>query len=338
MLQQARSQQGKLANSLGFAGCKPTCPIIISTAHQLRWVTMPHPGNASPHDRSMFHAWRLVAGAAVALLLSACGSEKASELAALRVSAIPDQAPERVLAQHGPVIEQVCSAAGLRCTWVASSTYEDVVAALGAGQIDLAFLGGVTFVLAHANHGSIPLVMRDIDARFVSAIIVKASDTARDLSDLRGKSFAFGARSSTSGHQMPRYFLRTEGFHPERDFASVSYSEGHDATVRMVLDGKVTAGAVNRQILDDAFRKELSAGGRLRVLWESPPYNDYVWVARRDLPAAVRERLINAFLDLDHSKPESRDALLKEGAGGFFPAYPWDFSKLTSVLRELGRL
>lgn len=52
-------------------------------------------------------------------------------------------------------------------------------------------------------------LLRAEDAKFTSRFIT-ASDNIKSFADLKGKTFAFGAPSSTSGHLMPRYFLPPE--------------------------------------------------------------------------------------------------------------------------------
>ena len=65
-----------------------------------------------------------------------------------------------------------------------------------------------------------------------------------------GKTFAFGAPSSTSGHLMPRYFLGQEGLNPDKDFRNVAFSGAHDATDAFVQAGKVDAGVLNTSVWD----------------------------------------------------------------------------------------
>jgi len=61
---------------------------------------------------------------------SGCHGPAESAPAVVRVSALPDQAPERVLAQHQAVVDQVCAIARLSCRWVPAQSY---VEQLGQG-------------------------------------------------------------------------------------------------------------------------------------------------------------------------------------------------------------
>lgn len=71
--------------------------------------------------------------------------------------------------------------------------------------------------------------------------------------------------------------------------------------------------------------------GRLRVVWETPPYADYVWALRSGFDPAFTRRLRDAFLGL--SPADDADALILDrmGAGGFLPASVDDFADLRDV-------
>jgi phosphonate transport system substrate-binding protein len=276
----------------------------------------------------------LVAG----LLTVACRQPSTPSTLVLRWSAIPDRAAESVRAQHLPLRDLVCQAAAVECQWADAATYPEVVDKLGDGSVDVAFLGAVGFARAHARHGAVPMVMRDIDTRFTSVVVVRAGDSARSLRDLQGRSFTFGDRGSTSGHVMARHFLDAEGINPEKFFSRVAFSGAHDKTLAAVAAGEADAGVVSAPIGYEALASDGPYQGRLRMLWESPVYTDYVWTARRELPAELRQRLIDAFLDLDNATVGSRVALARAGAGGFLPAYAGDFRLVTGVLERAGAL
>jgi phosphonate transport system substrate-binding protein len=279
-------------------------------------------------------------GLCLSLLAAASGCDGPARPApaVVRFSALPDQTPDRVLTQHKAVVEEVCRIARVSCAWVPAPSYHGLVAAFGRGEIDVAFFGGVTFAQARHRFGAVPLAMRDIDFAFTSVILVRAGDSAQSLADLGGRSFAFGDSNSTSGHFMPRYYLQRQGLIPERAFAGVAYSGRHDATVQMIADGRVDAGAVNGSLAYAILASDTSVARRLRVLWRSPPFTDYVWAARPGLDSEVRRRIRDAFLDFDLAEPAHRAALEQEGAGGYVPADPDEFDQIGEILRERGRL
>ncbi len=181
--------------------------------------------------------------------------------------------------------------------------------------------------------------MRDVDTRFTSWFLVKDGETAHDLTDFKGKIFTFGSRLSTSGHLMPRHFLQTEmQIIPEEFFSEVRYSGAHDKTVNLVLDGVVDLGVANSEIVRTMTRDGRVKENDLHVLWETPPFNDYVWAVQDDLNEGIKTQLRDAFLELDVDDSVQGKILKNMGTEGFLPAGDRDFLLLQQIADTLGLL
>jgi phosphonate transport system substrate-binding protein len=195
--------------------------------------------------------------AAAALALGALSSSAALAQApgVLRVSAIPDEAPTELQRKFKPLGDYLKQETGMDVQFIPVTDYAAVVEGLATNKLDLAWLGGFTYVQAklRTNGGAVPIVQRAEDAKFTSRFIVPIASTAQTLADLKGKTFAFGAPSSTSGSLMPRYFLQQAGIDPERDFKSVAFSGAHDATVAFVAAGRAEAGVLNASVMTCAM-------------------------------------------------------------------------------------
>jgi phosphonate transport system substrate-binding protein len=206
------------------------------------------------------------------------------------------------------------------------------------GTLDLALFGGVTYVKAHRELGAVPLVLRDVDGRFSSVILVSASNTAETIEDLKNQSFAFGSPLSTSGHIMPRYFMQKENLIPETFFREVKYSGAHDKTAAWVREGKVAAGAANSDIVQNMFLDGRLSVDDVRVLWESPPYPDYVWAVHPSLDESVPIRIRDAFLLLSDGDPSHQKLLKHLGATHYLPAQHADFQPVEEIIFPAGLL
>lgn len=189
--------------------------------------------------------------------------------------------------------------------------YAATVEGLAAKKLDLVWYGGFTSVQAvrRTNGTAKRLALRQEDAEFKSVFIAKPGSAIKSLSDLKGKTFAFGSVSSTSGHLMPRSFLLQAGINPDRDMKHVAYSGAHDATALWVESGKVEAGALNFLVWDKLVQTKKVDVGKVNVFWTTPPYVDYVWTARGDLDRGIQDKITAAFLKLDYANPEHRTLL-----------------------------
>ena len=135
-------------------------------------------------------------------ILSSCGKDKpSSEPAAkiMRVTGIPDENPTELQRKYQPMVDSLKAQLGTDVQYVPVTDDGAAVQALSAGKIDFAWLGGFTHVQARVMDGAVPLCMRDIDRQFKSVFIAGADSGIATPADLKGKTFAFGAKRSTSG-------------------------------------------------------------------------------------------------------------------------------------------
>jgi phosphonate transport system substrate-binding protein len=279
----------------------------------------------------------LLAFAALAVV-GAPALAKAQTAGVLRVSAIPDEAPTELQRKFKPLGDYLKKETGMDVQFVPVTDYAAVVEGLATDKLDLAWLGGFTYVQARlrTNHGVVPIVQRAEDAKFTSRFIVPANSTAKTLADLKGKTFAFGAPSSTSGSLMPRYYLLKAGIDPERDFKSVAFSGAHDATVAFVASGRAEAGVLNASVMDKLLESHNPNVAKVRVLAITPPYFDYNWTVRRGLDPALTKKLTDAFLKLDPAKPEMKEIMDLQRASRFIATQDSNYDGIEAAARSAG--
>jgi phosphonate transport system substrate-binding protein len=256
----------------------------------------------------------------------------------LRVSAIPDEAPTELQRKFKPLGDYLRKETGLEVQFTPVTDYAAVVEGLATNKIDLAWLGGFTFVQAklRTNGAAVPIVQRAEDEKFTSKFIVPIDSKAKTLADLKGATFAFGSPSSTSGHLMPRYFLLQAGIHPDHDFKTVAFSGAHDATVAFVAAGRAGAGVLNASVMDKLIESSNPNAAKVRVLATTAPYYDYNWTVRPGLDAATTKKLADAFLKLDAANPEHKEILALQRASRFIPTKASNYDDIEAAARSAG--
>jgi phosphonate transport system substrate-binding protein len=256
----------------------------------------------------------------------------------LRVSAIPDEAPTELQRKFAPLGDYLAKETGLAVQFIPVTDYAAVVEGLATNKIDMAWLGGFTFVQARqrTQGGAVPIVQRAEDEKFTSKFIVPIDSDAKTLADLKGKTFAFGSASSTSGSLMPRFFLQQDGIVPERDFKTVAYSGAHDATVAFVAAGRAGAGVLNASVWDKLVEAGNPNAAKVRVLATTPPYYDYNWTVRPGLDAAVTKKLTDAFLKLDAAKPADKEILALQRASRFIATKSSNYDGIEAAGKAAG--
>lgn len=289
----------------------------------------------------MNHPLRRLAlkGAFVFALISTLASPVIAQETVLRVSAIPDEAPTELQRKFAPLGKYLEKETGLKVQFTPVSDYAAVVESLATKKLDLAWLGGFTFVQAkiRTNGTAIPIVQREEDAKFTSKFIT-ADPAIKSLADLKGKTFAFGAPSSTSGSLMPRFFLQQAGLNPEKDFRNVAFSGAHDATVAFVAAGKAEAGVLNASVWDKLVEAKKVDTDKVRVFATTPTYFDYNWTVRGDLDPVLVKKITDAFLKLDPKNPDHAEIMALQRASKFIPTKKENYDGIEKAAQAAGLL
>lgn len=261
-----------------------------------------------------------------------------------RFTAIPDEDEARLVERFDKVADYLSEQTGLDVEYVPVKSYAAAVSAFRNDQVQLAWFGGLTGVQARQIvPGSQAIAQGKEDAEFKTYFIANA-DTGleADQSELpdavKGKTFTFGAKTSTSGRLMPDYYLR-ERFNeaPEKVFSRVGYSGDHTRTMALVESGAFDIGALNYTVWEAAVAEHRVDTDKVHVIWSTPSYPDYQWTIRGDVDdhygANTTEHVQKALLDM--TDPDLLSSFPREG---FIPASNDDYKPIEDVGEALGLL
>jgi phosphonate transport system substrate-binding protein len=216
----------------------------------------------------------------------------------LHVAFVPDVATTAdSISAKQPFVDWLAKSTGLDVKLIIPTNYAATVEAIGNGSVDLAYFGGLAFLKAQAHYGAQPLVQRIEDRAFHAYFITNSPDV-KSLTDLRGKTFAFGDPISTSGHLIPAKDLDAAGIDPNKDLTA-RFSGNHTNTAIAVNAGQVLAGALDETVYKKMVAdKTIDPTVKARVFHISEPFVDYVWATSKTLDPATAASVKRAFLAL----------------------------------------
>lgn len=258
-------------------------------------------------------------------------------------TAIPDEDETKLVERFRGVADYLSEQLGVDVRYIPVKSYAAAVSAFRNNQVQLAWFGGLSGVQARRLvPGSEALAQGEEDQAFETYFIAH-SGTGIEPGDvlpasIRGRTFTFGSKGSTSGRLMPEFFLReTFGEAPESIFSRVGFSGNHTRTLRLVEAGTFEVGALNFKV----WEKELAEGNidteQVQVIWKTPSYPDYQWTIRGDVDSrfgeGFKERVREALLNLDD--PE---LLASFPRSSFIPASNADYEPIQAVAEEIGIL
>jgi len=278
---------------------------------------------------------RVVLAVIVVVLLVACSDREAGRtIDLLKVAVLPDQSKSLLRKKYQPLLDHIEDHAGLDSELLIPESYQQLLQWFDSKRIDMALFGGATYVKAHLKSGAESLVMRDVDGNFRSVALVNINNKANSIKELKDASLAFGSELSTSGHLMPRYFLQMQNIYPESFFREIKYSGAHDLTAEWVRDGKVDLGIANSGIVNEMFLDGRLSQDKVKVIWQSPPFSDYVWAVQSDLNKQQKTKIRDLFLHLNHEVKDNQ-ILINLGANYYIPAGHNDFSNLEEIIVQM---
>jgi len=204
---------------------------------------------------------------------------------------------------------QLGSPIQLRASPQMSATIED----FAKGITQIAYLTPVAYLEAYERFGAIAVALPLSEGKptFRLAIVVRQDSPAKKITDLAGRTFAFGDEKSL----FQRATLEAGGFKREQ-FSRFAYLKHFDNVAKAVLNQDFDAG-----ILKESLVTHYAAQG-LRIIHLSPPLPTYVIAVNSKFPAEKIPLLRDALIRLDPNNKDHRDIMmaLDPAYTGFVPA------------------
>jgi phosphonate transport system substrate-binding protein len=290
----------------------------------------------------LVRAGALLAGIAAAIVGGPARAQDAKPV--FTFTAIPDQDEARLVERYGRVAAYLQGKLGVPVKYVPVKNYSSAVTAFSNGEVQLAWFGGFTGVQARKLvAGSQALAQGAEDAAFRTYFIANTRLGLEKSPDFPvstlGKTFVFGARSSTSGRLMPEFYIRQAfpGKSPDEVYSRIGYSGEHSKTIQLVQSGQFDMGAVDYTVwqLDEKAGK--IDASKVKVVWESPTFANTQWSVRGDVEQSwgkgFTEKLRQALLGM--TDPQLLEPF---GRTKFVPVKNDAFQPLIEVGKATGML
>ena len=271
---------------------------------------------------------------AIALLaLTGCGKHETTGTdgtpsAPLKVGIIPFEDVDAITKAFQPYATYLGKKSGRPDGKVfVTPSYAGVLQALQADQIDCAYLNPLSYVLATQQFTNTPEKLIPISMPYFhhsltykGVIYVRTDSGINSLKDLKGKSFAFGDRTSTSGYLYPAGMLKKVGIDPDNPKDLTPRNISGTAGVLAVLNKQADAGAIYEGGIATAFtdaatkKVDQAKVSQFKIIATTDPIPNGMFVARGNLDPATLEKLKTALANIN-ADPDGQAAL---------KVIPWD--------------
>ena len=251
----------------------------------------------------------------------------------MRFGVIPDENPRIAYEKYQPLLDYLNEGTGLVFELTLKKKFQEVIEDLGMGDIDVAFLGPVSYLDAYARFG-VAAIAKSKSAEgnsfYHSVIISRQDGEITDISQLSGKKVAFSSIWSTAGNLYPRYMLAWQDIHLDKlaSYKNFNYS---DTVVKKVLSGEYDAGGVSESLA----KKYLQSG--LKILATSEPIMTGPIVVSQHISYAIVEKIKKALFLM--TKTQKGQEVLRnlgpEFEGGFGPAADADYRGIRKMVNDI---
>jgi len=236
------------------------------------------------------------------------------------------------IARYTPFEEYLETELGVEVEIFTAGSYDGVIQAIAADQIEFAFFGSSSYAAAYTGtDGKVePLVSRirkDGSTGYYSVVVTRCEDGYSSLQDLQGKVLAFADPDSTSGYAVP-YFNIAQEVDPKSFFSAIPFSGSHEAGVAGVSQGTFDAAATwQNNAVDGRWQRMIEKGmideGEICPIWESPEITSGPFTARKNLPQELKDVMQELVMNIPEANPEAFKAMTGEVEGTPNPQVGW---------------
>ena len=255
-------------------------------------------------------------------------------------TAIPDQDETRLKQRFDQVAVYLQNELKVAVKYIPVKSYSAAVSAFRNNQVQLAWFGGLSGVKARQLVPNSQAIAQGFeDQSFVSYFIAHQS-TGLQASDefpknIKGKTFTFGSKGSTSGRLMPEYYIRENLDAPKSAFRKVGFSGDHSRTIALVQADSYEVGAVNYKVWDKMLSEGKIDQDKVSIIWKTPSYPDYQWSIRGDIDQVfgkgtqvkVQQSLLNM---------KDKQLLNSFPRQSFIPATNQDYAPIKKTAQAIG--
>ena len=185
---------------------------------------------------------------------------------------------------YKPLADYLASQLGRPVKLRTVDSWEGLAKSLASGETDMALMGPWGYVLANHQAGAeaVATILYEGKPEYFAIMITGANSGINKIDDMKGKTFAFGDKGSTSGYLIPNHEFMLRGIDPDKFFSKVIYTK-HQAIETQVTRGELDAGADYNRNRDAMIEQGLIKAVDSRIIWTSSPLPNDAFALSKDL-------------------------------------------------------
>jgi len=278
------------------------------------------------------------------VLAAGCKKERAAapqpqqQRQTLRIGLVPEQSIFKQVHRYEPLTDYLSRRLNVNVVLSVMPSYEKVLRGFAAKELDAAFLGSMTYILAHTRFG-VEAVARQVNldgtSTYYGILFVRKDSNIRSIREMKGKRLALVDRNTMAGYLLPLAYFKKGGVDDYATYLKEAYFAGtHEDVIYDVLDRKADVGAAKSTVMMRLATEDARVKNDLLFLTRTPPVPENCLAVRRDLDANLKEQLRSLLLSM-HEDQEGARILREFMARRFIETRDSDFSSVYRFARDL---
>ncbi len=252
---------------------------------------------------------------------------------------IPYESELKLIEAFQSLADYIAEQTGIPVSLEIKKSYKEIIDGLDSGEIDLANTGPLVYIKAHDTSGAYalvkPLPQSASTPFYKSYIIVRKDSGIKNISQLKGKKFAFTDRESTSGYLLPVLMLADAGVKDLKFFSEVRFTGNHDSAFLAVYNGYVDGAGISNYAFTKAIDKRL---GDVIVIAESDAIPTAPITVKSNMPSEQVKKIKEAFLKLNTDKEDTKNLLDIFKIKGYIDASDKDYDSIRRARKAIDKM
>ncbi len=255
------------------------------------------------------------------------------------IGLIPEENIFKQMDRYRPLGDYLGKRLGIKVRFTILSRYGDIIDRFRTKNLDGAFLGALTSVIAMDRLNLEPVarpVLMDGSSSVEGWLIVRKDSKIRNIKDMKNKTIAFVDRATATGFLFAIAYLREHGIEsPLNYFREYYFTGSHASSLLSVLDGKADIGVAKDTIVRERMANDPMIEEEIMVIARSIKFPNTTLCIRNDMERKLKDEILRILLEMEKDS-EGRDILNKMGAIRFIRASKDDFTPVYTLLNKAG--
>jgi len=264
------------------------------------------------------------------------GSDSDEELL---LGLIPEDNIFQQMKRHRPLSQYMTKKLGIKVRFTVLSRYPHIITRFESRELDGAFFGIFTSVLAEESLNVEPLVRpvgADGKSTATSYIFVRSDSGINSIKDLKGKRAAFVDQVTATGYMYMLYYLKNNGVgKPGTFFSEQTFTGSHESAVYTVHSRQADVGIAKGRVVDRILERDKLIKDEFKILSVSQELPDNTLYLRKSLPIQLKLKIQQVLFEMG-SDPEGKKILEYFGASGFIEAKSKDLTPVRAMAKKAG--